>query len=92
MTFFEEFSISLAISISAVLLVILVFTSDFTVTILVAICVIMTDLFLVGLLFFWGLTLNPVVSLQIILAIGTSVDYTAHIAYAYLLEPIPEKK
>ena len=26
------------------------------------------------------------------LAIGTSVDYSVHIAYAYLIEPIPEKK
>ena len=49
----------------------------------------MTDLFLLGLIYFWGLTLNPVVVLQVVLAIGTSVDFSTHIAYAYLLEYIP---
>ena len=75
----------MGVSIIAVLMIILVFTSDITVTILVAICICTTDLFLVGLIYYWGLTLNPVIVLQIILAIGTSVDYSAHIAYAYLI-------
>ena len=70
----------------AVLLVILIITSDITATLVVATCVIMTDIFVVGLIFYWNLTLNPLVVLQIILGIGCSVDYSAHIAYAYLIE------
>ena len=70
----------------AVLLVILVITSDITATLVVATCVIMTDIFVAGLIFYWNLTLNPLVVLQIILGIGCSVDYSAHIAYAYLIE------
>ena len=70
----------------AVLFVILIITSDITATLVVATCVIMTDIFVVGLIFYWNLTLNPLVVLQIILGIGCSVDYSAHIAYAYLIE------
>ena len=51
----------------------------------------MTDLFLAGLIFYWNLALNPIVMLQIILGIGCSVDYSAHIAYAYLVEEIPDE-
>ena len=70
----------------AVLLVILIITSDITATLVVATCVIMTDIFVAGLIFYWNLTLNPLAILQIILGIGCSVDYSAHIAYAYLIE------
>ena len=76
----------------AVIVVVLIITSDVTSTLLVTCCICLTDLFLVGLIFYWGLTFNALVLLQIVLAIGTSVDYSVHIAYAYLIEPIPEKK
>ena len=82
----------MGLSLGAVLVVVLIITSDFVCTLLVALCVAMTDLFLVGLIYFWGLTLNALVVLNIIVAIGTSVDYSAHIAYAYLIEPVPQKK
>lgn len=46
---------------------------------------------LFGLIHFWSLTVNPLVVLNIIVAIGISVDYSAHIAYSFLTEPPPEK-
>ena len=89
-TLWDEFAYPMLLSFIAVLIVILVITSDITATLIVALCVILTDLFVAGLIFYWGLTLNPIVLLQIILGIGCSVDYSAHIAYAYLVEEIPE--
>ena len=76
----------------AVIIVVLIITSDVSATVLVTCCICLTDLFLVGLIFYWNLTFNALVMLQIVLAIGTSVDYSVHIAYAYLVEPIPERK
>ena len=81
----------MGLSFVAVLFVILVITSDITATGVVATCVIMTDLFVAGLIFYWNLALNPIVLLQVILGIGCSVDYSAHIAYAYLVEDIPDE-
>ena len=74
------------------LVIILLITSNITATFVVALSVAMTDLFLFGLLFYWGLTLNPMVILNIVISIGTSVDYSAHIAYAYLVESVPPGK
>ena len=88
----KEFTATLISSVTAVLIVILIISSSFPVTALVSVCILMTDLFLAGLIFYWNLTLNHVVVIQLVLAIGTSVDYSAHIAYAYLIEPIPEDK
>ena len=92
MNFYEEFMLPLVFSFVTVLTVILVITADITATVLVGVCIIMTDLFLVAMVFYWNLTLNPLTLLQIILGIGTSVDYSAHIAYAYLIQDVPEKK
>lgn len=76
----------------AVLTVIIIITSNLLITCIVLLCIIVTDIFLAGLIYYWGLTFNPIVMIQIVLAIGISVDFTAHIAYAYLCEPIPPNK
>ena len=88
----SEFRQTFLLSICAVLTVILVVTSNLAVTFLVALSIIITNLFLTALIFYWGLTLNPIVIINLILAIGTSVDFSAHIAYGYLVEEIPETK
>ena len=90
-TLYDEFAFPIIFSFAAVLLVILIITSDITATLVVATCVIITDLFVAGLIYYWHLALNPIVLLQVILGIGCSVDYSAHIAYAYLVEDIPIK-
>ena len=90
--FEKEAAITLSLSMVAIIIVVLVITSNFIVTFLVACCVVLTDLFLIGLMYYWGLTLNPIVLLNVILAVGTSVDYSAHIGYAYLVEGIPANK
>jgi predicted RND superfamily exporter protein len=57
---------------------------------LVVMCVLLVDLFLVGLIHYWGLTFNTLIVINIIIAIGLSVDYSAHIAHTYLtIDPPP---
>jgi len=77
-------------SFMAVVLVILFITTSLTATLLVAICVALVDLFLLALLYYWGLTFNTIVVLQIVIALGLAVDYSAHIAHCYLVV-IPPK-
>lgn len=62
-SFVEETIYSSAMSFLAVVLVILFITTSLTATILVAICVALVDLFLLALLFYWGLTFNTIVVL-----------------------------
>ena len=89
-TLFAEFLTPMLLSFAAVLIVILIITSDLVATLVVTLCVIMTDIFVAGIIYYWNMTLNPIVLLQIILGIGCSVDYSSHIAYAYLIEDVPE--
>ena len=70
----------------------MVITADITATLTVAFCVMITDIFLAGLIYFWDLTLNPMVMLNIVISIGTSVDFSAHIAYSYLTAEVPPNK
>lgn len=81
----------MALSIVACLIVIFIITASPQATILVCLCVLLTDLFLCGLIFYWGLTMNTLVVLNIIIAIGLSVDYSAHISHSYLTTQIPEE-
>ena len=90
-TFKEDTFTTLFMGMVAVFFVILIITADITATMLVILCVLVTDLFLLGLIFYWGLTLNPLVVLNIIVALGISVDFSAHIAYAYLIQVAPPK-
>ena len=89
-TFTSEMTLCLALSIVVILGIILIITSDVIITLLVALCVGMTDIFLFGLIHYWGLTLNPILLIHIVVSIGISVDYSAHIAYAYLVETVPD--
>ena len=83
--FKNESIVSCALSIVAVLIIILFITASLTATLLVAFCVLLVDLYLIGLVYFWGLHFSPFVMINIVIAIGLSVDYSAHIAHAYLL-------
>ena len=81
--FVPETAISMGLSIAACLIVILIITASPQATILVALCVLLTDLFLSALIYYWGLTFNPLVVINIVIAIGLSVDYSAHISHSY---------
>ena len=88
MNFFGQFAIPILFSFTAVVIVILVITSDLTATLVVALSVVLTNLFLSGMIHFWNLSMNPIILLQIILGIGCSVDFSAHIAFAFLVEDV----
>ena len=41
---------------------------------------------LLGLMYFWGLHLNTVTLVNVIVSIGIAVDYSAHIVEAFLVQ------
>ena len=62
-TLYAEFVTPMFLSFAAVLVVILIITSDIVATFVVTLCVAMTDIFVAGIIFYWNLTLNPIVLL-----------------------------
>ena len=85
----KDFNLCISLSIVAVLIVVLLVTANFMTTVLVAMMVGITDILLLGSIHWWGLTFNSIVVLNVILAVGTSVDYSTHIAYGYLTSHVP---
>lgn len=66
-------------------------TGNLIITSMILTCVILVDLFLFGLLNFWNVTLNTITIVNIVIAIGLAVDYSAHIGYSFLQANPPEK-
>jgi len=82
--FEQEAILNVALALGAVFFILIIFTANLTVTLLVLLQVALVDVFLFSLLYFWGVTLNSVTIVNITVAIGLSVDYSAHIGHAFL--------
>ena len=79
-----ETFLNISFAFAAVLITVILFTASFTITFFIVLCVALVDVFLFGLLAVWGVTLNSVTIQNLVIAIGLSVDYNAHIGKAYL--------
>jgi len=77
------------LSVVAVFLVVLFVTGSIPVTLLVVFAVALVDLFLLALVQFWGLTMNSIVTVILVIGLGLAVDYSAHIAHTYLIVEAP---
>lgn len=84
-TFTEDTLRSCGLSVVAVFLILVLITGSLSVTVLVTLSIILVDIYLYALLYYWGLTFNTIVVINIVVAIGLSVDYSAHIAHTYLI-------
>ena len=83
--FLEETILSTSLSIVSVTLVVLFITGSLPVTLLVVLAVLLVDVFLLALIYYWNLTFNNIVVINIVIAIGLAVDYSAHIAHTFLI-------
>ncbi|XP_031552372.1 patched domain-containing protein 3-like [Actinia tenebrosa] len=91
---FTETVRNLAVSSLAILLITSPFLVDLIVTFLVFLGFVALIFELFGLMFIWGVSLNSISMINLVMAIGFSVDYSAHIALSFLKsdEATPEKR
>ena len=89
--FFEQYAITsretirnLLIAALAVLIVTSPFLVDCTVTFLVVLNFAALTCELFGMMLIWDVSLNSVSMINLVMAIGFAVDYSAHIAHAYV--------
>lgn len=80
---------SIALSLVAILLVVMLVTGSLPVTLLVVFAVLLVDVFLLALVHYWDLTMNSIVVVFLVIGLGLSVDYSAHIAHTYLAVEAP---
>ena len=78
---------NLLLSLLSVVIITLLLLGNVFVCIIVLVMVIVTLVDIVGFLHFWGITIDILSAVNIVLAIGLCVDYAVHIAHAYLMSP-----
>ncbi|KAL5012818.1 hypothetical protein ScPMuIL_011369 [Solemya velum] len=69
---------------ASILFVVLVFMPHPFIVITVMFAVASIIIGLIGFMYFWDLTLSSITMIQIIMSVGFSVDYTAHICHAFM--------
>jgi len=92
--YYEQYAIivgeaitNLSLAIVAVTIICLLIIASLPATILVVLCVILVDIDILGLMFVWGQSIDSVSIINLVLAIGLAVDYSAHIAHAFMTTP-----
>lgn len=88
--FIDETLLSTGLSLVAVFCVVIFITASLPITFLVVIAVLLVDLFLMALVFYWDLTFNNIIVVNLVIAIGLAVDYSAHIAHTFLVIKAPK--
>ena len=68
----------------AVFIIVSLLLANLKGTLLVVSFIIMIDVDLLGLIKWWGLTVNAVTIIIVVMAIGLAVDYNAHIVHSWL--------
>ena len=74
---------NLGLALLAVLIVTLLLLGSLRLCLLVLATVLLTLVDLIGFLHFWGITIDIISCINIILAVGFCVDYSCHIAHRF---------
>lgn len=81
----RELTRNLLLALFCVLIVIFITLADTRICILVLMCVLFTIIDVMGVAYIWGITLDPFSLVALIVGIGLSVDYSAHIAHSFII-------
>ena len=76
---------NLGLALACVFAITFVLLAETKICLMVFTCVALTLVDVVGALNFWKTTLDPLSSVNIILAVGLCIDYPAHIAHSFLV-------
>merc|ERR1719258_1016642 len=84
--YYEQYAIierealtNLGLALLAVFLIVTLFV--------VMLCVILVDVDILGLMWLWDLSIDSVAIINLVLAVGLAVDYSCHVAHAFVQMP-----
>ncbi|KAF4532825.1 hypothetical protein B566_EDAN002676 [Ephemera danica] len=75
---------NLALAMLCVMITTFLLIANVQICLMVLICVVLTLIDVGGIMYFWGLTIDIVSCVGLVLAVGLCVDYAAHIGLAFL--------
>ena len=76
---------NIGLALAAILAVIVVLLANLRISALVFLTVLLTLVNIVGFLHFWGITVDIISCVNIVLAVGLCVDYSVHIGHAFIV-------
>uniref|UniRef100_A0A0G4FQH3 SSD domain-containing protein n=1 Tax=Chromera velia CCMP2878 TaxID=1169474 RepID=A0A0G4FQH3_9ALVE len=79
----EQTATSLGFAAAAVLLVTFLFLGDVVTVLFVLLMIILVDLMLFGYMSWWNVTLDSISFINMVMAVGFAVDYSAHLAHCF---------
>ena len=82
----RELLLNLVLALLCVFVISLALIGNLLTALLVFLCVLFTIVQLLGLMWVWGLAIDTVSVVNIVLAVGLSVDYAAHIGHCFMLK------
>ena len=75
----------------SVAVIILFMTMSISMTLLILMNVLLVNIFMLGIISFWGVKFNFLASIHLSFAIGVAVDYSSHVAHAYTMVEAPKR-
>ncbi|XP_078591370.1 patched domain-containing protein 3-like [Branchiostoma floridae x Branchiostoma japonicum] len=83
----EELFRNIGLALAVVLMIGLLLLANLATCFWVFICVAFTLIDVMGMMYFWGLEINIISAILVIVALGLSVDYAAHLGVMFLTLP-----
>ena len=74
----------LSLTLLFVMIVVFIILADLFVCFMILCCVIITMTNILGILYFWGMTIDQFSLISTIIGLGLSVDYSVHMAHAFI--------
>jgi len=92
--YYEQYAIierealtNLGLALVAVFVIVTLFVASLGATLLVMLCVVLVDVDILGLMWLWGLSIDSVAIINLVLAVGLAVDYSCHVAHSFVQMP-----
>ena len=92
--YYEQYAIitheaiqNLGLALAAVFVIVTLLVANIGATLLVMLCVVLVDIDILGLMWLWGVSIDSVAIINLVLAIGLSVDYSVHLAHCFMQTP-----
>jgi len=80
----KEMFLNVSLCMVAVLVIMLIFMAHPGIALLVLACVMMTIIEVLGCMNMWGLAIDNVSVIQLVIAVGLAVDYSAHVGHNFM--------
>eukprot|EP00904_Undaria_pinnatifida_P001827 jgi/Undpi1/11645/HiC_scaffold_36.g13940.m1 len=83
---YRELVQGLGLCLLAVFVLTLILIAHPTTALLVFLCVTLTIVDVLGIMYFWDLSIDTVAVINLVLAVGLSVDYAAHVGHSFMIK------